>query len=230
MSLMRTPVSAPRPVPTMIATGVARPREQGQAMMRTATAATRPAVGLPAKSHQAAKVAAAIPRTAGTKTAEIRSARRCTGALEPWASATRRTIWASAVSAPTALARMVRTPFVFTVAPATFAPSALSTGADSPVSIDSSTAEKPETTTPSTGTFSPGRTRTRSPTITCSTGTIRSVPSTTTRACLAPSSSSFLIAPEARPLAFASKYRPRMMKAMISAAVSKYRSPPAASW
>ena len=37
---MRTPAWAPRPVPTMIAMGVARPRAQGQAMMRTATAFT----------------------------------------------------------------------------------------------------------------------------------------------------------------------------------------------
>ena len=37
---MSTPAVAPRPVPTMIAMGVARPRAQGQAMMSTATAAT----------------------------------------------------------------------------------------------------------------------------------------------------------------------------------------------
>ena len=57
------------------------------------------------------------------------------------------------------------------VAPMTGSPAALSTGRLSPVSIDSSTVEAPSTTIPSTGTFSPGRTRTRSPTATCSTGT-----------------------------------------------------------
>ena len=41
---------------------------------------------------------------------------------------------------------------------------AFSTGNGSPVSIDSSTLERPSSTTPSTGTFSPGRTRRRSPT------------------------------------------------------------------
>ena len=38
---MRTPNSAPFPVPTIMDVGVARPRAQGQAMIRTATAAAR---------------------------------------------------------------------------------------------------------------------------------------------------------------------------------------------
>src|SRR3546814_3634656 len=38
---------------------------------------------------------------------------------------------------------------------------ALVTGMDSPVTIDSSSEERPSSTTPSTGTFSPGRTRRR---------------------------------------------------------------------
>src|SRR5699024_7197684 len=42
--LMRTPICAPRPVPTSSAVGVARPRAQGQAMMSTATAAANPAL------------------------------------------------------------------------------------------------------------------------------------------------------------------------------------------
>ena len=39
--LMSTPSWAPRPVPTMMAVGVARPSAQGQAMMSTATAAVK---------------------------------------------------------------------------------------------------------------------------------------------------------------------------------------------
>ncbi len=39
--LMITPSWAPRPVPTMMAVGVAKPRAQGQAMMSTATAAVK---------------------------------------------------------------------------------------------------------------------------------------------------------------------------------------------
>ena len=38
---MRMPSWAPRPVPTMIAVGVARPRAHGQAMISTATAAVK---------------------------------------------------------------------------------------------------------------------------------------------------------------------------------------------
>ena len=52
---------------------------------------------------------------------------------------------------------------MLSVAPVTGDPARLSTGSDSPVSIDSSTADAPERTTPSTGTLSPGRTRKTSP-------------------------------------------------------------------
>ena len=52
----------------------------------------------------------------------------------------------------------------------TVAPARLSTGMLSPVSSDSSTADSPSVTSPSTGMRSPGRTTTRSPTRTSSTG------------------------------------------------------------
>ena len=51
------------------------------------------------------------------------------------------------------------------------------TGIDSPVTIDSSSDERPSITTPSTGTFSPGRTRRMSPTATVSSATSSSLPS-----------------------------------------------------
>jgi hypothetical protein len=75
----------------------------------------------------------------------------------------------------------------------------------SPVSIDSSTAARPSVISPSTGIFSPGLTRTRSPVWTWSTGTRRSWPWTSSRASLAPISSSLLIASRALPWAVASK-------------------------
>ena len=59
---------------------------------------------------------------------------------------------------------MTRAPDWFIVPPITLAPTSLVTGIDSPVTIDSSTALRPSRTAPSTGTFSPGRTRRRSPT------------------------------------------------------------------
>ena len=46
----------------------------------------------------------------------------------------------------------------------TVSPAVLVTGIDSPVTSDSSSEERPSSTVPSTGTFSPGRTRSRSPT------------------------------------------------------------------
>ena len=52
--------------------------------------------------------------------------------------------------------------------PITLAPASLVTGMDSPVTMDSSSAERPSVISPSTGTFSPGRTRNRSPTAICS--------------------------------------------------------------
>ena len=70
----------------------------------------------------------------------MRSASRCTGALPDCASVTSRAIWASAVSAPTRVARTTRRPPALTVAPATSSPGCFSTGTDSPVSSDWSTA------------------------------------------------------------------------------------------
>ena len=102
--------------------------------------------------------------TIGTKTAETRSARRCTSALPLWASATSRAIWASWVSEPTRVARTSSRPPTLTVAPTTLSPGPTSTGTGSPVSIDASTADVPDTTTPSVAIFSPGRTTNMSPT------------------------------------------------------------------
>ena len=53
-----------------------------------------------------------------------------------------------------------KAPVLFRVAPMTSAPGLFSTGSDSPVIIDSSTALLPSSTFPSTGIFSPGRTTT----------------------------------------------------------------------
>ncbi len=78
------------------------------------------------------------------------------------------------VSRPTFSARMTKPPLRLIVPPMTFAPTSLSTGIDSPVTIDSSSVEWPSITSPSTGTLSPGRTRSRSPTATASSATTSS--------------------------------------------------------
>ena len=119
-SLISTPAAAPRPTPTMIDIGVARPSAQGQAMISTETAATRAwaARGSGPTAIQTTKATAATAITAGMNQPETRSARRWIGARLRWASATMRTIWESRVSAPTFSARMTNEPVLFS-APAT---------------------------------------------------------------------------------------------------------------
>src|SRR4028118_2404076 len=89
-----------------------------------------------------------------------------------------------AVSLPTLVALKRNDPEALMVAPITSFPSRLVTGMDSPVIIASSTADSPETTRPSTGIFSPGRTTTTSPATTSSTGTSTSSPPRTPPAAL----------------------------------------------
>ncbi len=139
------PFSAPLPVPTMIAVGVARPMAHGQAMMRTAIALVSAYVsfGSGPKTIQAAKVSAAMTITAGTNQPVTRSATRWIGAFEPCARSTSVTIWASVVSRPMRSARNTKEPLVLIVAPMALSPTRFSTGSDSPVSIDSSTADAP---------------------------------------------------------------------------------------
>ena len=165
--LIRTPACAPRPVPTMIDIGVARPSAHGQAMISTDDRGDqgvghRAAAGRTAPRRRRRAIATAI--TAGTNQPATTSARRWIGARERCASATICTIWASMVSLPTRSARMTKLPDWLTVPPMTGSPGSFSTGMGSPVSIDSSTVLRPSSTTPSTGILSPGRTRSRSPT------------------------------------------------------------------
>ena len=72
------PASAPRPVPTMIDIGVARPSAHGQAMIRTATAFTSAWArrGSGPKSAQTTNVTTATSMTTGTNHAGHRSASR----------------------------------------------------------------------------------------------------------------------------------------------------------
>ena len=218
---MRIPSWAPRPVPTSSAVGVARPSAHGHAMMRTATAAVNDACTSPVRSSHASSVSMAITRTAGTKTAETRSARRCTGALPACASTTSRVMWARWVSAPTRVAVTVRVPSTLTVAPVTGSPGATSTGTGSPVSREVSTALSPETTTPSVAIRSPGRTTNTSPTLTCEAGTLVSTPSTITEASWAARLASALRALVERRFARASNHRPASRKTGTAAATSK---------
>src|SRR3990172_5030930 len=134
--------------------------------------------------------------TARMKRPATLSASRWIFGFAAWASSISFTIRARAVSFPTFVASNRSIPVLFIVAPIIWSPVFFSTGIDSPVIIDSSTAGEPSRTTPSTGIFSPGRTTTRSPTTTSSTGTSISLPPRTIRAVLAFSPMSLRIASE----------------------------------
>ncbi len=221
--LISTPAWAPRPTPTMIDIGVASPSAQGQAMISTLTAATRPKAKRgsgPNVAHDA-KAMSAAAITVGTNQPATWSARRWIGARLRCACATICTIRASSVSRPILSARMTKLPDLLSVPPMTWAPSSFVTGMDSPVTMDSSSAERPSSSTPSTGTLSPGRTRNLSPTATASSEISSSLPSSCTRrAVLGARSSSALMAPEVASRARSSSTWPISTSTVIMLAAS----------
>ena len=201
-------------------------------MMSTATAFRRACAIFgagPNKDHKI-NVRTATNTTAGTKYDDTRSASCCTGARLRCASLTMRTICARRVSLPTRSARITSVPVPFTVPPVTRLPSLFSTGIGSPVTSDSSTELDPSIAIPSIGIFSPGRTRSTSPTAMCSTGMSSSVPSARTRrAVFGESFSSARMAADVRLRARNSSTWPSRTSAVITAAASKYTGtrPPA---
>ena len=122
--------------------------------------------------------------TVGTNTEEILSASRPIAGLLDCARRTISIMRASAVSAPMRLAWNRKVPAVLSVPPVTSSPTFFPTGIGSPVSMDSSTLEWPSMITPSTGIFSPGRTRRVSLSPTSAMGISISRPSRMTRAVL----------------------------------------------
>ena len=166
--LNKIPFFAPTPLPTIIATGVARPNAQGQLITRTEIPLARanPTV-CPARS-QPIIVITAIVITAGTKISDTLSAILAIGAFVAAASLTILIIWERVVSSPTLVASHFKNPDWLIVAAETLSPSALSTGILSPVRAASSIALFPSRTIPSTGILSPGFTRKISPFFTCS--------------------------------------------------------------
>ena len=83
--------------------------------------------------------------------------------LDFWAVSTSFTRRLTEFSSAAAVARKTRLPVRFRVPAKSRSPGFFSIGMDSPVRLDSSTAEAPSSTTPSVGIDSPGRTRIRSP-------------------------------------------------------------------
>ena len=220
-SLMRMPCRAAIPVPAMIAVGVARPSAHGQAMTSTATALRMAASQLPPTRPQPSSVTAAMPITTGTKTALTRSTRRWIGAFFAWADSTMRTMRESVDSAPIALVRTTSRPSLLTDPPVTALPTCLATGRLSPVISDSSTSLSPSITSPSTGTRSPGRMTTRSPSLTRPTGRSTSMPPCRTRAVSGRSALSARIASVVCRLARVSSHLPSSTSVITTADASK---------
>ena len=162
-----------------------------------------------------------IPSTIGTKIAATRSASCWIGAWLRCAWATRWMICESAVSAPVRTTLMMKLPEVLSVPAETVDPALFSTGNGSPESIDSSSELHPSSTSPSAGSFSPGRMRTRSPTRRSATRTERSPPSSTSRAVAGVRSSSSRRAEPARVRPRASSHCPRSTSTMMTVAASK---------
>ena len=85
-----------------MATGVARPRAQGQEITSTAMPMDRQKrTPMPPAAAHSRAAATAMEITAGTNTALILSARRLMGALVEAACSMSRMIWDRVVSAPT---------------------------------------------------------------------------------------------------------------------------------
>ena len=128
--LNRIPRCAPRPLPTMIAVGVASPSASGQMITTTVIAnSSESLTSRPTITAQIRNVAAPAANATSTSQKAARSASRFAGAFELCACWTRPTICASAVSAPTAVARARKVPFLLIVAPISGSSTSLSTEA-----------------------------------------------------------------------------------------------------
>jgi len=173
------------------------------------------------KLSQARPASTAIIITVGTNTPDITSAKCPMEGLEFCARLTILIILASVVSLPIWVALNSNVPLLLMLPATMVSPSVLFTGIGSPVSIDSSTELRPSMTSPSTGIFSPGRTRTVSFFSTSLIAISCSLLSRTTRAVFGCKPIKRFIASEVRPRAFTSKARPRLIKPMIIAEASK---------
>ena len=90
--LNNIPFLAPLPLPTIMATGVAKPSAQGQEITKTLTALVKDMLHPNPVLIQHINTMSAIDKTAGTNMPDTLSATRAIGALEEEASSTKRII------------------------------------------------------------------------------------------------------------------------------------------
>ena len=108
--MKRIPLLAPIPLPTMIATGVARPRAQGQLITSTEIPLARAKAKVCPVRSQTMVVITAMVITVGTNTPDTLSAILAIGALVAAASLTILMIWERVVSSPTRVASHLMKP------------------------------------------------------------------------------------------------------------------------
>ncbi len=133
-------------------------------------------------SAACSRIAALISATSTMTARTTRSMRACSGVRVGVHVRAAAVSFAAELAAPTASARCSAVPVRQAVPDSARSPAVLTTGSDSPVSSDSSSSRRPGPTTgPSTTTWSPAVSRSRSPCTTCSGSTSRSCPSRTTR-------------------------------------------------
>ena len=176
-SRMSSPLRADSDVETATTKGTASPSACGQAITITVTVrSSAKAKSLPKASHTP-RVAPPPPSATSVSQNAARFAKSWVRERVSCARRTSSMTCARYVSSPTRWTSIVRAPSPLIEPPITSSPGRLGTGADSPVSIASLTLDSPSTTTPSVGTFSPGRISTRSPARSSETGTSTIVPS-----------------------------------------------------
>ena len=107
---IKIPFSAPLPVPTIIAVGVANPRAHGQDITKTDIPIPNANSKSPVKIVQTIIDSNEINITIGTNIPLILSANFAIGALDDVASSTSFIIFAKAVSSPTRLASNLKIP------------------------------------------------------------------------------------------------------------------------
>ena len=215
------PFSAPLPVPTIMATGVAKPNAQGHDITKTAIPIVKANSKLcPTKIH-IITVSIAMTITAGTNIPLTLSAIFDIGAFELLASSTNFIICESVVLSPTFVAFIFRYPFLLIVPETTLSPTVLSTGILSPVMLDWSTDEFPSIIIPSTGILPPGLITIISPTEISSKSISISFSSLITVAVLGARLINLLIASLVFPFDFVSRYFPTVINVSIVPADSK---------
>ena len=196
---IRRPFLAASVVEIAVTSGIASPSACGQATTSTVTTRSKINSADSPSAHHVIHVARAASIAMIVRRKAALSASICVLDLLVCASSTSFMMPASAVSSPTFVALIVSAPVVLIVPPITSLATVFFTAFDSPVSIASFISDEPLTTTPSTGTFAPGRTRRISPTLRSLTATVLvSPPSTTSSA----SSGSSLASSFSAPCAF----------------------------